>query len=192
MSIVSAVSMVSIASIALGMALGSVGVDPPASKRMADGKEWTTTNLNVDSVPSSCYDDADANCRRYGRLYTWEAAQRGCRALGERWRLPTEQEWHDLGTRYGGLMEEAKDGGHATFAALLIGGSSGFDAMLGGNRNGDDGSYARLEAHGFYWTATETTPGHAWFYNFGRGGGALNRHRDIDTRTAASVRCIRD
>ncbi len=29
--------------------------------------------------------------------------------------------------------------------------------------------YARLEAHGFYWTASESDPGRAWFYNFGQG-----------------------
>jgi hypothetical protein len=39
---------------------------------MADGKEWTTENLNVEASPSYCYADAEQNCRRYGRLYTWE------------------------------------------------------------------------------------------------------------------------
>ena len=48
-----------------------------SSKRMADGKEWTTANLNVNTSSSYCYDDAEPNCRRYGRLYTWESAQRG-------------------------------------------------------------------------------------------------------------------
>src|SRR5918995_4198792 len=37
-----------------------------SSKRMADGKEWTTANLNVNTSPSYCYDDAEPNCRRYG------------------------------------------------------------------------------------------------------------------------------
>jgi len=36
----------------------------------------------------------------------------------------------------------------------------------------DDGQYARLEAHGFYWTASESDPAIGWFYNFGRGGQA--------------------
>jgi len=39
----------------------------------------------------------------------------------------------------------------------------------------DDGQYARLEAHGFYWTASESDPASGWFYNFGRGGQALHR-----------------
>src|SRR5205814_303285 len=36
-----------------------------SSKRMADGKEWTTANLNVNTSPSYCYDNAEPNCRRY-------------------------------------------------------------------------------------------------------------------------------
>ena len=46
-----------------------------SSKRMADGKEWTTANLNVNTSSSYCYDNAEPNCRRYGRLYTWESAR---------------------------------------------------------------------------------------------------------------------
>src|SRR5271166_5644714 len=61
-------------------------------KRMADGKEWTTHNLDVNTVPSYCYEDADLNCRRYGRLYTWESARRVCQSLSGRWRLPTDGE----------------------------------------------------------------------------------------------------
>ena len=32
-------------------------------KRMPDGKEWTTANLNVDT-DGSCYENAELNCRR--------------------------------------------------------------------------------------------------------------------------------
>ena len=64
-----------------------------SAKRMADGKQWTTHNLDVTSVPSYCYEDAELNCRRYGRLYTWESARRACESLGDGWRLPTDDEW---------------------------------------------------------------------------------------------------
>ena len=74
---------------------------------------------------------------------------------------------------------------------FLIGGTSGFDALLGGGRS-DDGQYARLEAHGFYWTASESGPAIAWFYNFGKGGLALNRHGDGEKQRAFSVRCVTD
>jgi len=135
--------------IALGIASGFVGGAGPTSKRMADGKEWTTANLNVNASPSYCYGDLERNCRRYGRLYTWESAQRGCRSLGDGWRLPTDEEWRQMATHHGGLGNDSPDKGTAAYAALLNGGTSGFNAVLGGNRS-RDGKYDRLEAHGLY------------------------------------------
>lgn len=163
-----------------------------SSKRMTDGKQWTTHNLNVNTVPSSCYADAELNCRQYGRLYTWESAPRGCQSLGDGWRLPTDDEWRQMAKRYGGVGEDSDDSGKAAYKALLIGGSSGFNAVLGGGRNPDDGQYARLEAHGFYWTASESDPVRAWFYNFGRGGLSLNRQKGGEKQMALSVRCVRE
>lgn len=159
---------------------------------MPDGKQWTTENLNVDTAGSYCYADAERNCLRYGRLYTWEAAQRGCQALGDGWRVPTDDEWRQLAKHYGGVREESDDSGKAAYAALLSGGHSGFDAVLGGSLTPDDGKYTRLEEHGFYWSASETNPGTAWFYNFGKGGSSLNRHREGAKQMAVSVRCVKE
>lgn len=158
-------------------------------RRMADGKRWTTNNLNVNIVPSHCYEDAERNCRQYGRLYTWESARRACQSLGDGWRLPTNEEWRQLAKHYGGIREESDDAGKAAYQSLLTGGRSGFNALLGGNRS-DDGQYARLEAHGFYWTSSESDPDTAWFYNFGKGALSLNRHRDGGKHMAISVRCV--
>lgn len=160
-------------------------------QRMGDGKEWTTHNLNVDIAGSYCFLDAKVNCGQYGRLYTWESARRACQVLGAGWRLPTNEEWRQMANHYGGILEDGEDGAKAAYKALVIGGSSGFNAVLGGGRS-QDGQYARMEAHGFYWTASESDPGSAWFYNFGRGIPALNRHRDGEKERAFSVRCVRD
>jgi uncharacterized protein (TIGR02145 family) len=162
-----------------------------SSKRMADGKRWTTHNLDVNSMPSYCYEDAELNCRRYGRLYTWESARRVCQSLGGGWRLPTDDEWRQLARDYGGVSEDADDKGKAAYKALLAGGNSGFNASLGGGRS-DDGQYARLEAHGFYWTASESDPASGWFYNFGKGGQALHRQTGGEKQRAFSVRCVRE
>ena len=179
-----------VASIAsLALLSGQAGAP---SKRMADGREWTTANLDVDVAPSSCYDGAAENCRKYGRLYTWEAARQACAALGDRWRLPTNDEWYRLGTAYGGIREDAADKGRAAYEALIAGGRSGFDAVLGGGRGDKDLQYARLDAHGFYWTATEGDADRAWLYNFGRNGVSLNRHPDGEKLREYAVRCIRD
>src|SRR5262249_44043384 len=109
-----------VVSIALSIAFGSVSAslarlsaqDQQASdtmyssKRMADGKQWMTRNLNVKTIPSYCYEDAEPNCRQYGRLYTWESARRGCQSLGDGWRLPTDDEWRQMAKRYGGVSED--------------------------------------------------------------------------------------
>ena len=91
-----------------------------SSRRMADGKYWTTDNLNVNTDPSFCFDDAEANCRRDGRLYTWESAQRACQSLRDGWRLPTNDEWRQLAKAYGGVRDDSDDSGGAAFKALLI------------------------------------------------------------------------
>src|SRR5579872_715338 len=88
----------------LGLGVGACSTDRTAKsqnpsaamplRRMPDGKEWTTINLSIDVDGSSCYGDSDANCRRYGRLYTWPAALKVCRlALGPAWRLPADHDW---------------------------------------------------------------------------------------------------
>ena len=162
-------------------------------KRMADGKEWTTANLNVGTSSSYCFGDVESNCLQYGRLYTWESAQHVCQSLGDGWRLPTDDEWRQLATHYGGgLGNDSPEKGKAAYAALLSGGTSGFNAALGGNR-WVDGKYDRLEAHGFYWTASENDRGGtAPFYNFGQNGRALHRQPEGDKQMAISVRCVRD
>ena len=157
---------------------------------MADGKEWTTANLNVDASPSYCYDGAEAHCGRYGRLYTWESAQHVCQSLGQRWRLPSDAEWRQMAKRYGGISDDSADKGRTAFTALVSGGASGFNAVLGGNRL--DGQYARLEAHGFYWTPSDTDPRSAPFYNFAQNGRALHRQPQGEKQMAVSVRCLRD
>jgi uncharacterized protein (TIGR02145 family) len=194
-----------VVTIALSVAFGSVGASclthqsaknqrisstSYSSRRMPDGKEWMTENLNANTGGSYCYEDAGVNCRRYGRLYTWDSAQRGCQSLGDGWRLPTDDEWRQLAKHYGGAHDESDDSGRAAYKALLIGGSSGFNALLGGGRV--EGRYARLEAHGFYWTASESDSSSALFYNFGRGGLSLYRQSEGEKQRALSVRCVRE
>ena len=175
--------------IGLGLAAAAGSAQQPPSKRMADGREWTTANLNVSTASSYCYDNAEPNCRRYGRLYTWESARQVCQTLGDRWRLPTDEDWRQLANTYGELGNDSPEQGKAAYTALLTGGASGFNAVLGGSRIG--GQYERVEAHGFYWTASENDPTTAPFYNFGKGSQALYRQPQGQKQMAVSVRCVR-
>jgi uncharacterized protein (TIGR02145 family) len=163
---------------------------------MRDGKQWTTENLDVAIERSYCYDDSKENCRTYGRLYVWESAKRACAAIGNGWRLPTNEEWRQLGTGYGGIRQDSADLGKASYTALIFGGTSGFNARYGGGRadksNDKSGVYERLEAHGFYWSSTESGPEHAWFYNFGKNGQSCGRHENGEKLRAFSVRCVKE
>jgi uncharacterized protein (TIGR02145 family) len=104
--------------------------------------------------------------------------------------LPTNDDWSRLAKLYGGVRGDSKDDGKGAYQALVAGGSAGFDVVFGGGRT-PDGEYLRINAHGFYWTASESDEAHAWFYNFG-GLRILNRHRDGEKPQALSVRCVKD
>ena len=104
--------------------------------------------------------------------------------------MPTDDEWRQLVKHHGGVGNESPDKGKAAYSALLSGGTSGFNAVLGGNRS-IDGKYERLEAHGFYWTASENDPITAPFYNFGKGSQGLYRQPQGQKLMAVSVRCVR-
>jgi uncharacterized protein (TIGR02145 family) len=160
-------------------------------KTFPGSKIWMTENLKINIPGSYCYDGKTENCDRYGRLYTWTSAIEGCMALGKDWHLPTNEEWQQMASSFGGVRDNSKDSGRTAYSALMVGGRSQFDALFGGSRD-PDSVYRRLEAHGFYWTATETSAGTAWFYNFGKNGKMLNRHEDGEKQRAASVRCVRD
>ncbi len=159
-------------------------------KVLSDGNLWMTANLNW-SIPNSyCYENVKQNCEQYGRLYTWEAAKQGCKLLGEGWRLATNGEWQQLTILYGGNTEDSNATRKAAYKALLYTGGSGFNAVLGGGRSPDN-QYARLDAHGFYWTATEGDSSTAWFYNFGKGSQALYQQDGGEKTRAFSVRCVK-
>lgn len=163
-----------------------------AFKTMLDNKQWLTANLNLNIEGSFCYGDLPSNCQEYGRLYTWETAKKACPLLGEGWRLPTDEEWQQMASHYGGVFNNSTDSGKTAFKSLLHPGPAGFNALLGGGSAPDSTRYKRLQGHGFYWTATESDTAHAWFYNFGKGRGMLFRQPDGEKFRAFSVRCISD
>ncbi|MEL7122615.1 MAG: FISUMP domain-containing protein [Bacteroidota bacterium] len=161
-----------------------------ATKIMKDGKRWMTKNLNVDIPDSWCYNDDKGNCDQYGRLYTWEAAKKGCEALGNGWRSPSDQEWTNMAKQYGGAEDDASDGGKAAYTALLKGGDSGFSALLGGWRN-SDGSFDNLGSYSGYWSSTPNGTSLAWGYGFFSIDGKLY-HNYTSRSYGLSVRCLQD
>ena len=148
------------------------------------------SNLKLSIQNSYHYNDSTKYDEPYGRLYTWEAAQAGCASLGQGWRLPTKEDWHQLAENYGTIGREESNIEKRAFPPLLTGGYSLFNVVLGGGRN-PDGSYARLAAHGFYWTITQHESATAWFANFAKGSQALYIQPDGEKVRAFSVRCMK-
>jgi uncharacterized protein (TIGR02145 family) len=159
-------------------------------KAFPDNNLWITSNLKLNVSGSYCYENLNKNCEQYGRLYTWESAQEGCKMLGTGWRLPNEKEWHQLRKYYGEFPNDSIQNRKKAYTVMLYGGSSEFNAVLGGARR-ISGEYARGQAHGFYWTATETDSSMAWFGNFAKGSQSLYMQKDGEKLMAISVRCVR-
>ena len=147
-----------------------------------NGKVWMAENLNYNTYDGAwCYDNNIDNCNYYGRLYTLEAAQKACTALGEGWRLPTIEEWNAL-----------RDSRQNAFKELKEGGSSGFGALLGGKKN-YEGQFMLKNSSGNYWTSSVKKANRYWYVCF-RGAEMITRIANYAANTweGHSCRCIHD
>jgi uncharacterized protein (TIGR02145 family) len=112
---------------------------------------WTAENFDVIVPGSWCYNDDPTLGKKYGRLYSWEAAQKACPGG---WHLPTEKDWMTLIENLGGEDKAGKQ--------LRIGGASGFNAPFAGLTG--VGNYRLLDMYGTFWSATSFDQDHAWYF----------------------------
>ncbi|SDB90641.1 FISUMP domain-containing protein [Williamwhitmania taraxaci] len=112
---------------------------------------WMAKNLSVEVPGSWCYDNNPENCKKYGRLYTYEAALKAC---PKGWHLPSSAEWSVLANFLGGEDVAGK--------ALKIGGKSAMMLPLGGNRIQSAG-FGLVGTYGSYWSSTRYDSTHAWY-----------------------------
>jgi uncharacterized protein (TIGR02145 family) len=112
---------------------------------------WMAENFDVDVPDSWYYNDDPSTASKYGRLYTWKAA---IKASPPGWHLPTDKEWNQLIEYLGGEDTAGKQ--------LKSGGSSGFNACLGGMSS--VGSFRLLSMYGTFWSSTSYDTDHAWYF----------------------------
>ena len=157
------------------------------------GLEWLGDNLNYKTAGSFCYKDEDDQCMVFGRLYTWDAAQKACPAG---FRLPTHADFESLWTAAGadfnaGYLIKADYGwsGETNGNDTLK-----FSAMPAGNRF-DDETYGNTAKFAFFWSADDTSEGvpagsaRVWYLTSkSMAFGYMSKPKNF----GFSVRCVRD
>jgi uncharacterized protein (TIGR02145 family) len=115
-------------------------------------RDWMAENLNYNATGSKCYDNKEANCTKYGRLYDWATAQKACPAG---WHLPTAAEWTTLEN----IAGDAKTAGNKLKSSDKWDGTDdfGFSALPGGGYFLIDGKFTFYSegGHGYWWSDTE-------------------------------------
>lgn len=116
---------------------------------------WSADNIRFPLKGSVCYENNTKNCEIFGPLYTYEQALEVAEKYPG-WRLPTKTDIHEL-IEYLGGAEVA--GGK-----LKVDGSSGFNALMAGFREAQDGQYYRINEQTGFWTSTAEDKTTAWKY----------------------------
>lgn len=163
---------------------------------------WMAENLNYEIEGSACPEGDKRNCSKYGRLYTWKAAQKAC---PEGWHLPDRADFEQLIASAGGTdiasgMAVAGEKLKSTSGWFKKGNGSDefdFNALPAGYRlGGNDGSESapgKFDGIGGYahlWTASETPDGlaHYLLLDFSTKAAKLSAFGKDEAR---SVRCVK-
>ena len=66
---------------------------------------WMAENLKYKQGEAACYKNDSANCKKYGRLYSWDEAEEAC---PPGWHLPQVNEVETLLKKAGGVQDDEK------------------------------------------------------------------------------------
>lgn len=161
---------------------------------------WMAENLNYETEGSACPEGDNRNCSKYGRLYTWKAAQKAC---PEGWRLPDRADFEQLIASAGGTdlasgMAVAGEKLKSTSGWFKKGNGSdefGFNALPAGYRLGGSesapGKFDGIGGYAHLWSASETADGLAYYLllDFSSKAAKLSAFGKDEAR---SVRCVKE
>lgn len=139
-----------------------------------NNKVWMAANLDYVAPVGSVVSGPEA---QYGRLYTFDAATPYLQQTGG-WRLPNEQDWNDLINS-------------GTYAQLIAGGSSGFNAQLNGMAN-SGGNLSDFGLYGYYWSSVNNDDTAQYVSFSSRSNSVTYLQNGVDKRSALSVRFVRN
>lgn len=146
---------------------------------------WLAENLNVEMEGSFCYADKPENCKKYGRLYTWDAAMKACPSG---WHLPSKAEFETLfndvgGKSTAGAKLKSTNGWNEGAGAD----SYGFTALPAGRKY--NGNYYNEGGGADFWSSTVYHSYSAYFAYLGSGRQGVGT---ANNSYGFSVRCIKD
>lgn len=163
--------------------------DGKTYKTVKIGKQvWMAENMNYDIKDSYCYENSPENCEKYGRLYTWAAANYVC---PEGWHLPTSEEFRTLISNVGGeeiagkMLNSMIGRGENDYGVDAF----GFSVLLAGLRDGN-GNFSYAGLYTYFWGATENDEDYA--YRLGMGYQSKHAYLTYYYKFYGhSVRCLR-
>lgn len=147
---------------------------------------WMAKNLNVALHGSACYGDDAADCEKYGRLYTWEAAMKAC---PRGWHLPSKNEYEILLEYVGSSKEERS----INLRAINWNNGTdkyGFSALPAGCfETNFINAFRRLGDDAYFWSSREHDNRDAYLLVVFDGGAnvLVNQKNEL-----YSVRCLQD
>ena len=150
---------------------------------------WMAENLNFEVDSSYCYNDSAKYCTKYGRLYSWAAANRAC---PDGWHLPTIDEFETLFATVGKQSIAGKKLKSASGWNNDGNGTDdfGFTALPAGIRYGKDKYYNYEGDHANFWSSIKNGSDSAeyvnMFYDYDNA-----RQLVHDKNDGMSVRCVK-
>ena len=158
-------------------------------------KTWMAENLNYNITGSVCYNDKAANCEKYGRLYTWDAAMKACPAGTH---LPSDEEWKSFESYFNGGKKYSEYS--ADDIAQNIKSDGRFSIQQGGRRQYNGFHFLGHAVD--WWSSTggnqKNNAKDAWvrsIINYGTGDGILIPSWGVakeEKNSMGSVRCVKD
>ena len=155
---------------------------------------WLAENFRYKCDDTYAYDDDNKNIKKYGRLYTWDAAMK-CAPTG--WHLPSREEWDNLqgyveananaeaGTALKSRTDWEEDENTPQGTDEF-----GFCALPAGYRIYDD-DFDGLGEDAYFWTSSENDGDFAYGRSLSCSVGVFNEYWD-GKESANSVRLLRD
>ncbi len=139
---------------------------------------WLAANFDYDAGSGSMfYNNNPINEATFGRLYTTSTA---AAAVPPGWRLPTTAEWNALLAAF-----------NSSYTALTPGGSSNFNAQLGGYRD-NASNFTGMDVRGYYLTSSEEPDGTFDYVNVSCRSKSIATGASFPGSFALSMRLIKD